>query len=76
MNKIWPWKETLETYTDSHGVVQPLVERNVLPATFEQITGQPALLGWAILFIAIGFLLIWGIEKVAAVLGSKREKAN
>lgn len=76
LNKIWPWKETLETYTDSHGVVQPLVERNVLPATFEQITGQPALLGWAILFIAIGFLLIWGIEKVAAVLSRNREKAN
>lgn len=73
LNKIWPWKQTLETYTDSHGVVQPLVERNILPGTYEQVSGEPALLGWAILFMAIGFFLIWGIEKAAAVLSRKRE---
>ena len=31
LNKVWPWKETLETFTDSHGVVKPLVEANILP---------------------------------------------
>lgn len=72
LNKIWPWKQTLETYTDSHGVVQPLVERNILPGTFEQLNGQPAMLGWALFFMAAGFLLIWGIEKAAAVLSRKR----
>lgn len=75
LNKIWPWKQVLETYTDSHGVVQPLVERNILPGTFEQLTGQPAMLGWAIFFIAVGFLLIWGIERVAAMLNKKRNAA-
>lgn len=73
LNKIWPWKQTLETYTDSHGVIQPLVERNILPGTYEQVSGEPALLGWAILFMAVGFFLIWGIEKTAAVLSRKRE---
>lgn len=72
LNKIWPWKQTLETYTDSHGVVQPLVERNILPGTFEQLNGQPAMLGWALFFMAAGFLLIWGIEKAAALLSRKR----
>lgn len=72
LNKIWPWKEVLETYTDSHGAVQPLVERNVLPGSFEQVTGQPAMLGWAVVFMAAGFLLIWGIEKMAAVLSKRR----
>ena len=75
LNKIWPWKEVLETYTDSHGVVQPLVERNVLPGVFEQAAGQPALLGWAVFFMAVGFLLIWGIERAAAVLSRKRNAA-
>lgn len=75
LNKIWPWKETLETYTDSHGVAQPLVERNILPGTYEQLYDKPALLGWAIFFIAAGFLLIWGIEKAAAVLNRKRNEA-
>ena len=31
LNKVWPWKETLETYTDSHGAIKPLVEQNILP---------------------------------------------
>lgn len=75
LNKIWPWKEVLETYTDSHGAVQPLVERNILPAAFEQLTGQPAMLGWAVLFMVAGFGLIWGIEKLAAVLSREREAA-
>lgn len=73
LNKIWPWKETLETYTDSHGAVQPLVERNILPGTFSEIhAGEPAMLGWAIFFMAVGFGLIWGIERVAAMLNRKR----
>lgn len=76
LNKIWPWKQTLETYTDSHGVVQPLVERNILPGTFEQLNGQPAMLGWALFFMAAGFLLIWGIEKAAALLSRKRNGAK
>lgn len=75
LNKIWPWKETLETYTDSHGVAQPLVERNILPGTYEQLYDKPAQLGWAIFFIAAGFLLIWGIEKAAALLNRKRSEA-
>lgn len=73
LNKIWPWKQTLETYTDSHGAVQPLVERNILPGAFSEIhSGEPALLGWAIFFMAVGFGLIWGIEKAATVLSRKR----
>lgn len=76
LNKIWPWKETLEYYMDSHGVQQPLVEQNILPSTYAQVSGEPALLGWAIVFMAVGFFLIWGIEKAAAVLSRKRETAK
>ena len=31
LNKVWPWKETIETYVDSHGEVRPLIEANILP---------------------------------------------
>ena len=40
LNKVWPWKEVLETYADSHGALHPLVERNVLPSTFADLTGS------------------------------------
>lgn len=73
LNKIWPWKEVLETYRDSHGVAQPLVERNILPEAYPAVHGgEPASLGWAILFMAVGFLLIWGIDRGAAVLKRRR----
>jgi len=32
LNKIWPWKETLETFIDRHGEIQPLIQRNILPS--------------------------------------------
>ena len=31
LNKVWPWKETVETYVDRHGEVRPLIEANILP---------------------------------------------
>ena len=31
LNKIWPWKETLSTFTDRHWDVQPLIQWNILP---------------------------------------------
>lgn len=62
LNKVWPWKETLESYFDSHGAAHPLVERNVLPATFTELTGTEAQVGWAVALCACGFLLIWGIQ--------------
>lgn len=68
LNKVWPWKETLESYSDSHGALHPLVERNVLP----DVSGE---VGWAITFCICGFLLIWGIECVGSRLAAKRDAA-
>lgn len=62
LNKVWPWKQTMETYIDRHGVEQVLVEKNILPSSFN---GEP-LIGQAILLCLAGFFLIWGIEFIAA----------
>lgn len=70
LNKVWPWKETLETYVDSHGKVQPLVESNVLPNSFEAITGNSPQLMQAILLCVFGFLLIFVVEGI----GSRMKK--
>ena len=74
LGKIWPWKEVVLTRLDSHGEEIPFVTRNVLPAQFEQLTGQEALLGYAILFMLVGFLLVLGIERVANYQQKKRER--
>lgn len=74
LNKVWPWKETVETYLDSHGVAQPLVQTNIAPGTFEQLTGEPSLLVQAILLGIVGFLAIYGIELIARIIVKKQEE--
>ncbi len=65
LNKVWPWKEIVTTFTDRHGVVKPLVERNVLPFSYTELTQKPDFLLGAILCAILGFLLIFLLEKFA-----------
>ncbi len=62
LNKVWPWKEVTQTFTDRHGEVKPLVEENILPGTYEQITGNNAFLLGAVILAVFGFALIFIIE--------------
>ncbi|MGQ8337895.1 DUF368 domain-containing protein [Sunxiuqinia sp. A32] len=65
LNKVWPWKEVLETFTDRHGEIKPLVEQNVLPWKYEAITGLPSEIVFAILLAIFGFGLIFILEGVS-----------
>lgn len=57
LNKIWPWKETLETIL-VEGEIKPLVEKNILPSP-----GNSAdQFGMALLLAAVGIALILLIE--------------
>lgn len=35
LNKIWPWKKTLEFRTNSHGMRVPFIQENVSPTLYE-----------------------------------------
>ncbi|RBA28031.1 DUF368 domain-containing protein [Flavobacterium tibetense] len=65
LNKIWPWKQVLETRLNSHGEVVPFLEKSILPQHFE---GNPQIIG-AVVMVFFGFILIVGLEKIAAKLG-------
>ncbi|MDF1574400.1 MAG: DUF368 domain-containing protein [Bacteroidales bacterium] len=57
LNKIWPWKETLE-YIEVEGVLKPLIETNILPSA-----GNAGDQLWmALLLAATGVSLILFIE--------------
>lgn len=60
LNKIWPWKEVLETRV-INGNTQILAERSVGPAGFN---GDPKIL-YASIFFVLGFLLIIILESLA-----------
>ena len=76
LNKIWPWKETLETYVDSHGALQPLQEANILPGKFAALTGADPLLGQALLFCAVGIGLIVLLETAGKRLAKRKTAAE
>lgn len=57
LNKVWPWKEVVETYVDSHGEVKPLIENNIWPNE---------LLFEAIALMLVGFALVYFLEKLSA----------
>lgn len=67
LNKIWPWKETLTTYINSHNEEVPILQKSVFPGEF---SGDPEI--WnAIIFSIFGFLTIFLLEKFAV---RKKEK--
>jgi putative membrane protein len=72
LNKVWPWKNTLETYLDRHGEFQPLVQENVLPAEYNVVTPveardfgiveKPDNLGLAIALCLGAIAVVWLLE--------------
>lgn len=65
LNKIWPWKQVLEFRLNRHGEQVPLIEQNITPNQYLDITGDSPLIMQAILFMAIGFFIVVVIEKIA-----------
>ncbi len=57
LNKVWPWKETLETYVDSHGVVKPLIESNIMPNVH---------VVEAVALMLVGFFVVYFLEKISS----------
>lgn len=58
LNKVWPWKETISTFVDSHGVTKPLMEANIFP---NQLVWQ------AIVLAIAGFATVYILEKVSMI---------
>lgn len=59
LNKVWPWKLTLETTVDRHGDTIPVVQQSVLPGQFDGETQLVMAIIWAV----VGFSAILLLEK-------------
>jgi len=68
LNKVWPWKETIETYVDRHDEIKPLYEVNILPNEYLAKTGMEPHFIEAIGFAAAGFFIVLFIDRLAAWL--------
>lgn len=59
LNRLWPWRNVLETRIDRHGEIVPLLEQNVGPGSYE---AEPFLIG-SLLAMLLGFLLVFLLER-------------
>ncbi|OBT09492.1 DUF368 domain-containing protein [Vibrio sp. UCD-FRSSP16_10] len=63
--KIWPWKQTLSWRINSAGEQVPLLQKNLMPHTFESITGTSSQLVIAIVMMLVAIGLVLALEKFA-----------
>jgi putative membrane protein len=59
LRKIWPWKVTLETILDRHGIEVPVVQQNVLPPEW----GGELLA--AVVLAGFGFVVVLALDNMA-----------
>ncbi|WNH11841.1 DUF368 domain-containing protein [Thalassobellus suaedae] len=65
LNKVWPWKKTLTSYTNSKGIKIPLLQESISPFSFN---GDNQIV-FAVALMIIGFLTIFILER----LGTKKQ---
>ena len=65
LNKVWPWKQTLSYRVNSKGEQVPLLQENLSPAAFADLTGQEPQVMAATGLMLLAILLVLGLEWVA-----------
>lgn len=66
LNKVWPWKVSIQTYFDSKGKEHALTERNLWPTQYEELTGFSAEWGMALLVALMGAALVLLLERMGS----------
>jgi len=59
LNKIWPWKEVLKTRINSKGEEVTLLDKSILPTSYE----GDAQVVMSIILMSIGFVIIFILER-------------
>ncbi len=60
LNGVWPWKNVLTYYNDSHGNPKPLLEENTLPASYDSYFFL------AVILAILGFLIVYFMERYSS----------
>ncbi|MFQ7901391.1 MULTISPECIES: DUF368 domain-containing protein [Pseudomonas] len=66
LNKVWPWKETLTWRTNSHGERTPVLEQNLFPGAYGELTGQDPQFVLAVVLAVAGIALVLSLEWLAS----------
>ena len=72
LNVTWPWKVVEQTRIDRHGEVVPLIQANVWPWNYLEITQNDTMLGFVVLSAACGIFIVLFAEYIAKRLAENR----
>lgn len=70
LNKVWPWKYTLSYTLNSKGEQVPLVQQNISPSAFLDLTGVDPQTLTSVVLAIIGALLVLALDRQNS--GAKR----
>lgn len=62
LNKVWPWKRTIESHTNQFAQQIVDAQENVLPNAFYEFTGKDPYTFYAVLIALTGFLIIFLLQ--------------
>ncbi|MEQ8425521.1 MAG: DUF368 domain-containing protein [Cyclobacteriaceae bacterium] len=71
LNKVWPWKEVVAFRLDHEGKQVPASDQSIWPGQYLEKTGSDPQIFHAILFVALGILIVVFVEKLAATFKTK-----
>lgn len=71
LNKLWPWKEVIESRLNSKGEMVPFIEKSIAPSRFAEITGESTLMIPILICALAGLLLIFAFERLTHGVGEK-----
>lgn len=60
LNKVWPWRNVIQTRINSEGKEVPFLEESVLPGAYE---GDPQIF-MVLIAMLVGFALVFGLERL------------
>lgn len=64
LNLVWPWKHTLSYYQNSKGEAVPLAQQNVLPGTYEELSGAAAFTEICVALMVLGVIIVLLLELI------------
>lgn len=71
LNKVWPWKEVISFRLNTAGEQVPAIDQSIWPGQYFEKTGNDPQVFHAILFVALGILIVVFVEKLALAFKTK-----
>lgn len=71
LNKVWPWKEVISFRLNTAGEQVPAIDQSIWPGQYLEKTGNDPQLFQAIMFVALGILIVVFVEKLALAFKTK-----